>query len=96
MDIRDETQLRGYSCPRPEHAMQNNVEEVRLGGNGRRSGFVELDWDSLLSYDGRGRCRVVECSGQTRKRYGHKLEILGKTMGWSVEKGSLYVLIKRK
>ena len=76
--------------------MQNNVEEVRLGGNGRRSGFVELDWDSLLSYDGRGRCRVVECSGQTRKRYGHKLEILGKTMGWSVEKGSLYVLIKRK
>ena len=76
--------------------MQNNVEEVRLGGNGSRSGFVELDWDSLLSYDGRGRCRVVECSGQTRKRYGHKLEIFGKTMGWSVEKGSLYVLIKRK
>ena len=72
--------------------MQNNVEEVRLG----LYGFVKLDWDSLLSYDGRGRCRVVECSGQTRKRYGHKLEILGKTMGWSVEKGSLYVLIKRK
>ena len=72
--------------------MQNNVDELRLG----LYGFVKLDWDSLLSYDGRGRCRVVECSGQTRKRYGHKLEILGKTMGWSVEKGSLYVLIKRK
>ena len=72
--------------------MQNNVEEVRLG----LYGFVKLDWDSLLSYDGRGRCRVVECSGQTRKRYGHKLAILGKTMGWSVEKGSQNVLIERK
>ena len=72
--------------------MQNNVEEVRLG----LYGFVKLDWDSLLSYDGRGRCRVVECSGQTRKRYGRKLAILGKTMGWSVEKGSQNVLIERK
>ena len=74
--------------------MQNNVEEVRLGGNG----FVKLDWDSLLTYDGRGRCRVVECSGQTSKRYGHKLAIMGKTMGWSIEKwkGSPNVLIERK
>ena len=46
--------------------MQTSVEEVRLGDDGP----VELDWDTLLTYDGRGHCGFVWCYEQTKERYG--------------------------
>ena len=68
--------------------MQTNLVEVILGGK-----LVELDMDTLLTYDGRGLCGVVQCCGETGERYGDQLATWGETRGWSVEKSSYYVLI---
>ena len=73
--------------------MQTNVEEVRLGGG--YPGLVELDMDTLLTYDGRGLCGRLQFGGETRRRYGDQLATWGETMGWSVEKGISCVGIER-
>ena len=78
--------------------MQTNVEKVQLGLDGP----VELDMNTLLTYDGRGHCGKVRCYGETRERYGDQLATWGETMGWSVEKNrgygmlAAYVGIERK
>ena len=71
--------------------MQTSVEEVSLAYNGP----VELDWYTLLTYDGRGHCGAVRCWYDTRRRYRDQLATWGETMGWGVKKSSYYVLIKR-
>ena len=72
--------------------MQNNVERVLLDGGGP----VDLDIDTLLTYNGRGHCGFVQCYYQTKERYGDQLAAWGETMGWRVmEKDSCYVYIKR-
>ena len=71
--------------------MQNNVEEVSLGIHGA----VELDWDTLLTYNGRGHCSKVASRGKTMERHGDQLAIWGKSMSWSVKKG-IDVRIERK
>ena len=73
--------------------MKTSVEEVTLGYVG---GPVELDMNTLLTYDGRGHCGEVWCCGETRVRYGDQLATWGKTMGWSVKKSGHYVVIERK
>ena len=72
--------------------MQTSVEQVELDDY---RGPVELDMNTLLTYDGRGHCGVVRCRGETKERYGDQLATWGETMGWSVEKNRVYVDIKR-
>ena len=73
------------------------MEEVRLG-----DGPVELDMNTLRTYDGLGHCGKVWCWGKARDRYGDQLATWGETMGWSVEKNrgygmlAAYVGIERK
>ena len=71
--------------------MQTSVEQVELGYD---PDPVELDWDTLLTYDGRGHCGKVCCRGKARGRYGDQLATWGETMGWSVEKNRAYVGIE--
>ena len=55
--------------------MGNCVESVVLGYHGP----VELDWDTLLTYNGRGHCRLVKCyGGKTIERYGDQLATWGR------------------
>ena len=61
--------------------MQTNVEKVQLGLDGP----VELDMNTLLTYDGQGHCGQVWCYDETRERYGDQLATWGESMGWSVE-----------
>ena len=70
--------------------MQTNLVEVILGGK-----LVELDMDTLLTYDGRGLCGVVQCYGETRERYGDQVAAWGQTMGWSVVRDGDWVQIER-
>ena len=70
--------------------MQTNVVEVILGGK-----LVELDMDTLLTYDGRGLCGVVQCYGETRERYGDQVATWGEAMGWSVVRDGNRVKIER-
>ena len=70
--------------------MQTSLERVRLGDD-----LVELDMDTLLTYNGRGHCRMVQCRGETRRRYGDQLATWGETMGWGVEKDINFVNIYR-
>ena len=51
--------------------MRHSVARLVLGYHGA----VELDWDTLLTYDGRGHCDCgwVGCYHLTRRRYGDLL-----------------------
>ena len=68
-----------------------NVVEVILGG-----GLVELDMDTLLTYDGRGLCGLVRFCGETWERYGDQLATWGETMGWGVEEDDRDIVISRE
>ena len=59
---------------------------------------VELDMNTLLTYDGLGHCGKVWCLGKARDRYGDQLATWGERMGWSVERiePMSYVVIERK
>ena len=72
-------------------AMLTNVVEVIILGH------VELDMDTLLTYDGRGLCGLVRFCGETWERYGDQLATWGETMGWSVRNDSnlKYVEVER-
>ena len=55
--------------------MGNCVESVVLGYHGP----VELDWDTLLTYNGWGHCRLVKCyGGKTIERYADQLATWGR------------------
>ena len=62
--------------------MRHSVARLVLGYHGA----VELDWDTLLTYDGRGRCGWVGCYHLTRRKHGDLLAIWGENMGWGVKK----------
>ena len=64
--------------------MWNCVERVVLGYYGP----VELDWDTLLTYDGRGHCVEVQFYADTATRYWDQLANWGQNMGWSVWRNS--------
>ena len=57
------------------------VDTVRLGYNGS----VEVDMETLASYDGRGKCSYVSCSKQTGERYGAEVRRWAGRIGWEVE-----------
>ena len=72
--------------------MQTSVERVRLSAEGP----VEVDIDTLLTYDGRGHCGKVQCGGETEVRYSNQLATWGETMDWKVKKIGHYVEIYKK
>ena len=73
--------------------MQTSVEEVYLGV----MGLVELDMDTLLTYDGRGHCRgVLYNYNQAMETCGNQLASWAETMGWSVKKYSYSAVIEKK
>ena len=67
--------------------MGNCVESVVLGYRGP----VELDWDTLLTYNGRGHCRLVKCYGG-KTIAGHLGESMGRSVVWGEH---VYVYILR-
>ena len=71
-------------------AMLTNVVEVIILGH------VELDMDTLLTYDGRGLCGVVRCWNKPWERYGDQLATWGETMGWAVGEDDHEVEIARE
>ena len=60
--------------------MAAGVGEVYLGGNGS----VEVDMETLASYDGRGRCGVVTCYEETGDRYRAQVRRWAGRIGWEV------------
>ena len=57
-------------------AMSNTVREVYLPAS------MELDCDTLTSYDGRGRCARLHCWGQAWRRYGQQIRGWMENIGW--------------
>ena len=57
-------------------AMEDTVREVYLPPN------LELDCDTLTSYDGRGRCARLHCWGQAWRRYGQQIRGWMESIGW--------------
>ena len=57
------------------------VETVRLGYNGS----VEVDMETLASYDGRGTCSKVWCHKETGDRYRAQVRRWAGRIGWEVE-----------
>ena len=56
------------------------VDTVRLGYNGS----VEVDMETLASYDGRGRCSLVRCWDETKDRYRAQVRRWAGRIGWQV------------
>ena len=60
--------------------MAAGVEVVVLG----HYGSVEVDMETLASYDGRGRCREVWCWKETGDRYRAQVRRWAGRIGWEV------------
>ena len=56
------------------------VGKIRLGYDGS----VEVDMETLASYDGRGRCRDVQCCYKTGDRYRDQVRRWAGRIGWKV------------
>ena len=75
--------------------MQTNVDRMSLGGECVCAGCMELNMDTLLTYNGRGQCSSVWCCDQAMERYGDQLATWGENMGWRVERSNYCVYIER-
>ena len=65
--------------------MQSSVEEVHFGQYDHK---VMLDIDTLLMYNGRGKCKRIWFWDETMRSYVEQLVTWGKNMGWrDVERG---------
>ena len=72
--------------------LQHGVEKLVLGFHGR----VRLHIQTLLEWDGRGRCGEVVCWDDTRDTYRRKMETWAARVNWSVSKESSYIVMRRK
>ena len=61
--------------------MAAGVEMVSLGGGGS----VEVDMETLASYDGRGRCSQVVCYRETKDRYRDQVRRWAERIRWKVK-----------
>ena len=68
-------------------AMRNNVKVVRLWDG------VHLDIGALTAYSGQGRCRRVQCYGDTGRRYESQVETWARDIGWEFDKDASFDLI---
>ena len=70
-------------------AMESRVESIFL------SRGVTMDIRILMEYNGKGKCRVVMCSGDTIERYREKLRTWAMVRNWVVTRSdgwSLFVI----
>ena len=73
--------------------MAAGVGRVRLGYDGS----VEVDMETLASYDGRGRCWHVQCCYKTGDRYRDQVRRWAGRIGWKVTgDNSRYISIERR
>ena len=72
--------------------MAAGVGEVTLGSDGS----VEVDMETLASYDGRGSCSYVSCWEETGDRYRDQVRRWAGRIGWKVTGDySSYIRIER-
>ena len=73
--------------------MAAGVGEVTLGSDGS----VEVDMETLASYDGRGRCREMWCWKETGRRYRAQVRRWAGRIGWKVTRDdNRYIEIERR
>ena len=70
-------------------ALSTGVESLVL-----EDSVVELDVDTLATYNGQGVCRRVSCWGQAKEDYAGKVRSWGQRMGWQVIEGNGYICIE--
>ena len=70
-------------------ALQHGVETLELVG-------VRLHIQTLMEYDGRGRCGFVTCGHITWETYREEMKTWAARVNWSVSEGTGYILMKRK
>ena len=70
--------------------LQHGVEELWLGGGAR------LHIQTLVEWDGRGRCDEVRCSFDARDTYQQEMKTWADTINWIVTEQSYCIWIKRK
>ena len=70
-------------------ALQHGVEELGLYEE------VRLHIQTLVEWDGRGRCGEVECAGDTRDTYKEEMETWAARVNWSVKYTGFYLVMKR-
>ena len=68
------------------------VDTVRLGYNGS----VEVDMETLASYDGQGQCTRLTCWWQTHKRYRAEVKSWAEKVGWIELGNPAHIEVRRK
>ena len=67
--------------------MEQGVEYLTLG-KGRvttlTGGEVTLDIRTLIEYNGRGKCKSVDCASDTLVKYGEELRTWATSINWKV------------
>ena len=81
--------------------MVARVEKVTLGQWGNReeedyNGSVEVDMETLASYDGRGQCTRLTFWWQTQKRYRAEVSSWAERVGWIVLGGGGHIEVRRE
>ena len=76
--------------------MRHGVKRLYLGLPMLGSDKVRLDIETLLEYDGRGRCEEVVCYFATLKTYGDQLSTWAARVDWAVNLCDEYMNMKRK
>ena len=76
--------------------MQHGVKRLYLGLPMLGSDKVRLDIETLLEYDGRGRCEEVVCYYATMKTYRDQLSTWAARVDWAVNLCDEYMNMKRK
>ena len=69
--------------------LQQGVETLGLWGGAR------LHIQTLVEWDGRGRCGQGECAGDTRDTYKEEMETWAARVNWSVKYTGFYLVMKR-
>ena len=73
-------------------AMETCVERVWLDEEGE----VNLDITALAQYGGQGRCKEVECYGDTANKYREEVKIWARRINWRYEDCTYAIKIERK
>ena len=72
--------------------MYAHVDTVRLGYNGS----VEVDMETLASYDGQGQCTRLTFWWQTHKRYRAEVKSWAEKVGWIELGNPAHIEVRRK
>ena len=72
--------------------LQHGVEKLNLGYSGR----VRLDLQTLMEYDGRGRCGQVTCYRDTGVTYKEEMRTWAARVNWDISEGENWMDMMRK